>query len=225
MWHKSMRATRWAAMAASGLLVVFPLAGARGSGNQGVISPRAISQTASADSPSRIENYFFIGRGPDGVKRYELRATVFERLSKGRGTRAGTIRVKKPVLTVFTNGESLLTISSDSGESDSQGMFLLTGNVRINSSDDGYSIRTHSLRLFSRRKRITTPDAVIITGPDIEGKGLGMVMDCIDRKIELFGDSRMSMNIGQVPRFFVEAMDALPQALDACTDNLAHSPK
>jgi LPS export ABC transporter protein LptC len=220
-----IRAIRWAALATSGLLGV-PLDGAaQANGNGGLISHATTNQPAATSSQSRIENYVSIGRGADGAKRYELRAKVFEKLTQGKWTRAGTFRVEKPVLTVFSKGESLLTITGDTGESDPQGVFVLTGNASIISSDGRYSIRTHSLRFFARRKRITTPYTVTITGPDITGKSLGMVLDCVDRRIELFGESQLSMAMRTVPPFLVEAMTALPQALDACTDTIANSSK
>ena len=223
-WSDFRRAIRWLALAlaASGSLVGLPFAAGQLTGNRGLIAHANTNQTADADAPTRIEDYVSIGCGADGVKRYELRAKVFEKLTPGTRRRAPTFRVEQPVLTVFFNGASLLTIAGDAGQSDPQGMFLLKGHARLTSSDGRYRIAAHSLRFFLRRKRITTPDEVTITGPDVAGKGLGLMLDCVERRIELFGDSRLSVSQGEVPRFLVDALTALPQALEACRANLGN---
>ncbi len=114
----------------------------------GVVLP-VLAAMGNSVEPStttkRIDDYVQVGNGADGRPCYQFHAKVLE---KRRG-RTGVCRATQPVLRLLSQGVEFLSVTGDWGENDSQGVFILYGNVMIASSDGRYTIRTRTLRVSS----------------------------------------------------------------------------
>lgn len=67
------------------------------------------------------------------------------------------------------------------------GQFLLSGNL-CGRTDDGYTIVTESALYDQQKRRLTTEDAVSITGPVISLEGRGLAYDVATETLEIKSD-------------------------------------
>jgi len=58
--------------------------------------------------------------------------------------------------------------------------------VKIDSSD-GYHLRTRSLTYQSEQRELRTSDPVEMDGPDLEVKGVGMVVELNQQRVKILG--------------------------------------
>lgn len=73
------------------------------------------------------------------------------------------------------------------------GQFLLSGNL-YGRTEDGYTIVTESAVYDQQKRRLTTEDAVSITGPDLSLEGRGLAYDVATETLEIKSDVKTVIN-------------------------------
>lgn len=142
--------------------------------------------------------YYRTGKEPKASFEQDERVEVKIEKIRYSGTKAGRVeweleadsarRSKDEDLTILENvkvtfyakdGASYVLTSKEGAFREAAGEIIASGDVVVESSGDGYTIRTNSLTYLVNDRKITTEERVEMTsrGVDLEGTGLVALVD------------------------------------------------
>ena len=118
----------------------------------------------------------------EGVKEWELEAAsaVF---FKGENT----VMLDNVRATFYGKEKEIYVLIGEKGKYNTETKVIeVYDGVKIDSSD-GYHLRTRSLKYQSEQRELHTSDPVEMQGPDLEVKGVGMIVDLGHERVRILG--------------------------------------
>ena len=118
----------------------------------------------------------------EGVKEWELEAASAVYF-KGENA----VLLEKVRGTFYGKGQETYILVGAKGRFNTQTKVIeVFDGVKIDSSD-GYHLRTRSLKYQSEQRELHTSDPVEMDGPDLEVKGVGMVVELKQQRVKILG--------------------------------------
>lgn len=125
---------------------------------------------------------FYLTEEKEGKKQWELNADKAEIINS-----EGITRLKNIDMNIFQKGGDGITVSADRGviQNDSNDIELI-GNIEV-LNQDGYKLKTESLKWLSEQKKVLSDKDVEITGEDLNITGKKMTVDVENKIFEISG--------------------------------------
>lgn len=119
----------------------------------------------------------------EGVKEWDLDAASAIYFKEGN-----TVRLEKIRATFFGREKETYFLEAEKGTFNTQTRVVeVSGDVKIDSST-GYHVRTQHLRYEAEKKELHTSDPVEMKGPELEVKGVGLILDLNQERMKILAD-------------------------------------
>lgn len=119
----------------------------------------------------------------EGVKEWDLDAASAIYFKEGN-----TVRLEKIRATFFGREKEIYFLEAEKGTFNTQTRVVeVSGDVKIDSST-GYHVRTQHLRYEAEKKELHTSDPVEMKGPELEVKGVGLILDLNQERMKILAD-------------------------------------
>jgi len=108
----------------------------------------------------------------DGIKEWELEAASVRYFKE-----ENTVWLEKVKATFFGKNEEVYTLVGEQGKFNTQTKAIeVYGGVKLD-SNEGYRMRTQSLKYLAEKRELSTPDPVEMKGPQFNIEGTGLIVD------------------------------------------------
>jgi LPS export ABC transporter protein LptC len=125
----------------------------------------------------------------EGKKEWELEAA-----SASYFKDKGTVVLNKVKATFFGKNQETYVLVSEKGmlNTVTKAIEVYEG-VKIDTSD-GYQVRTASLKYLAESRELSTPDRVVLSGPQMQVEGVGLVLDLDKQRVRILDQVQTTLS-------------------------------